>query len=143
MCFSDDFGIVKIVKEESPNKAIEIHLRYLPKSYTKRNKTYKLYDTTPKRKWQHLSWLDYKCYIVCKLPRFIDIDGKVKVIDISFASKNKGYTHLFSKNIIESLQTIKVQKTVADLYGTTPYIVRSIMENTAEKTLADIVNMLL
>ena len=133
MDFSEAFGVVKINKEESPNKVIEIHLKYLPKNYNKKGKTYKLYDTTPERKWQHLSWFDYKCYIVCRLPRFIDLDGKVKVIDISFASKNRGYTHLFSQNIIESLQTVRVQKTVADLYGTTPYTVRTIVENTTKK----------
>lgn len=130
-----DFSIAEIYKEESPEKKIEIHLNYNLKSFLKEGKEYKLYDYTPMRKWQHLSWFDYKCYIVCRLPRYIDEEGKVKVIDISFAPKGKGYTHLFAKKIIESLQIIRVQSTVANLYQTSSYIVRSIMNDAVENAL--------
>ena len=130
-----DFSIVEIYKEETPEKVIEIHLKYIPTSYTKNNVFYKLYDFTPKRKWQHLSWFDYKCYIVCQLPRYIDEQGKPKIIDISFAPKGKGYTYLFAHHIIKSLQIIRVQKTVAELYQTSSYIVRSIMNDAVEKAL--------
>jgi len=130
-----DFSIVSVHKEETPEKTIEIHLKYVPNSFTKDGITYKLYDYTPVRKWQHLSWFDYKCYLVCQLPRYINEQGKPKVIDISFAPKNKGYTHLFAQWIIKSLQIIRVQKTVADLFQTSSHIVRSIMNNAVENAL--------
>lgn len=130
-----DFGIVSVHKEEAPEKTIEIHLKYVPNSFTKDGVVYKLYDYTPERKWQHLSWFDYKCYLVCQLPRYINEQGKPKVIDISFAPKNKGYTHLFAQWIIKSLQIIRVQKTVADLFQTSSHIVRSIMNNAVENAL--------
>ena len=53
---------------------------------------------------------------------YVDDNGEVKVIDASFASKVKEYTHLFSQKIIESLLLDKVQKTVAILLQSTPHI---------------------
>jgi len=69
------------------------------------------------------------------LPRYIDEDGKAKVIEVKFADKNKGYTHLFSQKIIECLQAVRVQKVVAELLQTTAHIVRSVMDNSVEKAL--------
>jgi len=90
-----DFGITAIDKNET-TKTISIHLTYLKSTFSKDGKTYKLYDTTPKRKWQHLSWFEYRCLLICSLPRYLSEDGKPKVIAINFAPKSKGYTHLFA-----------------------------------------------
>ncbi len=126
-----DFAITKVNKDED-EKIIRIHLHYLNRNF----KGYKIYDYAPEREWQHLNWFDYRCYIVCSLPRYLADDGKPKTIDINFAPKFKGYTHLFAAHIIEALQKVKVQSTVADLFHTTPYIVRSIMEDAVERGLA-------
>ena len=37
-----DFSIVEIHKEETPEKVIEIHLKYIPSVYTKEAISYKL-----------------------------------------------------------------------------------------------------
>ena len=74
-------------------------------------------------------------FIVCSLPSYVDDNGKVKVIAVSFASKGKGYTRLFSQKIIASLLLVKVQKTVATPFQTSPYIVSSIMEKAVENGL--------
>ncbi len=58
---TDDLGIVNIEKIETPDKIIRIYLNYLPKQYLKEGRLHKLYDLTPEREWQHLSWFDYKC----------------------------------------------------------------------------------
>ena len=134
---TNDFAITQIEKEEEPKKVIKIFLKYLPNRYKKDSIEYRLYDTTPEREWQHLSWFDYSCYLVCKLPRYIDSDGKPKVIELNFAPKNKGYTYLFSQKIIEVLQKVRVQKTVADLLQTTAHIVRSVMEQAVENALEE------
>ena len=128
---TEDFAITKIEKDES-EKIIHIHLKYLLRDY----KGKKIYDYAPQREWQHLNWFDYRCYLVCSLPRYVSEDGKPKTIDINFAPKSKGYTHLFASKVIEALQKIKVQSTVADIMNTTPYIVRSIMEAAVEKALS-------
>ncbi len=132
---SDYFMISETKKKEYPKKTIEIHLTYSPQVYKVSGKEYRLYDQSPARKWQHLSWFDCTCFIVCSLPSYVDDNGKVKVIAVSFASKGKGYTRLFSQKIIASLLLVKVQKTVATLFQTTPYIVSSIMEQAVENGL--------
>jgi len=134
---TNDFAITQIEKEEEPKKGIKIFLKYLPNRYKKDSIEYRLYDTTPEREWQHLSWFDYSCYLVCKLPRYIDSDGKPKVIELNFAPKNRGYTYLFSQKIIEVLQKVRVQKTVADLLQTRAHIVRSVMEQAVENALEE------
>jgi transposase len=130
---TDDFGIVNIEKIERPEKIIRIYLNYLPRDYALANKRYSIYDFCEEREWQHLSWFDYKCYIVCRLPRYINKDKKVTVIEPNFAPKGRSYTHLFSAKIITLLQSIRVQKTVAEILQTTPYIVRSVMEDAVQK----------
>lgn len=129
-----DFAVTKIEKNEL-EKTINIHIEYLPKAYLKDGKEYSIYDRTPVRKWQHLNWFEYKCYLIGSLPRYIAEDGKPKVIDINFAPPQKGYTHLFAREIIQALQKVRVQSTVADLFNTTDYIVRSIMESAVENGL--------
>jgi transposase len=130
---TSDYGIVGLEKIEHPEKIIRINLKYLPKRYKYEGKEYKLYDTQPEREWQHLSWFDYKCYLVCSLPRYKDSEGNTKVIEPVFAPKGKSYTHLFSKKLIENLQKVRVQSTVANLMQTSAYIVRSVMEYAVEK----------
>jgi transposase len=133
---SSDFDVVKIEKEEE-NKRIFIHLKYLPTRYQKDNNFYTFYDKAPERTWQHLSWFEYKCFIKCALPRYVNSESKVVTIDIDFAPKLKGYTNKFSSNVIKFLKEIRVQNTVAKLLNTTPYIVRSIMESAVEKALLE------
>lgn len=138
---TEDFAITSIYKDET-EKHIKIHLKYLKTDFVKGGKSYKLYDTTPEREWQHLNWFEYRCYLVCKLPRYVSENGKPKIIDINFAPKHKGYTHLFAAKVIETLQKVQVQSTVATLMNTTAYMVRSIMEEAVEVALekSEVVN---
>ena len=129
-----DFDITTISTNEE-TKEIFIHIKYLPRKYKLSDKEYNLYDLSPERSWQHLSWFEYKCYLVCRLPRYIDSNGKVKVIEVDFASKSQGYTHKFSAQVILYLEKIKVQNTVASLLSTSNYIVRTIMSNAVNEAL--------
>jgi transposase len=131
-----DFGIVEIEKIEKPKKIIRIHLKYLENRYKTGASSFPIYDKGEEREWQHLSWFDYKCYLVCNLPRYKNEEGKVKTIEPNFAPKGKSYTHLFCKKAIELLQQIRVQQTVATLMNTSAHIIRSIMENYVEQQLA-------
>lgn len=51
---TEDFAITSIYKDET-EKHIKIHLKYLKTDFVKGGKSYKLYDTTPEREWQHLN----------------------------------------------------------------------------------------
>jgi transposase len=124
----DDFEVITIETNES-TKTIIIELKYANKRYKVDDKEYVIYDLAPKRKWQHLNWFEYQCFVSCSLPRYINSEGKVTTIDIGFAPKSRSYTNKFSQHVITFLREIKVQRTTASLLGTTPYIIRSIMED--------------
>jgi transposase len=129
----DNFSIKRV--ERTEDSSVKIHIEYIKSTCTISGVTCKLYDYAPEREWQHLPWFQYRCYIICRLPRYIDMEGNVKTFEPNFASKGKGYTHLFSTGILLTLQKVKVQSTVASLFSTSPYIVRSIMEEAVESAL--------
>ena len=130
-----DFEVSKVTTEEK-SKEINIHLNYLPKRYTVDRKDFPIYDQAPERKWQHFNWFEYKCYILCSIPRYVNSDGKVTTIDIDFAPKSRSYTNKISQQDICYLQTVRVQSTVANLLNTSSYIVRSIMEDAVQNALS-------
>jgi transposase len=131
----DLFRISRIERVLEPEALIHIYLEYQLPYCEISGIRYNLYDYAPVRTWQHLSWFQYPCFIVCRLPRYIDNTGKVKTMEVSFAEKGKSYTHLFSAHVIDALQEVKVQQSVANLFNTSPYIVRSIMENAVNDAL--------
>jgi transposase len=129
------FEVSRIERDTETVPSIRIYLDYQLNYCEKDGIRYQLYDHAPVRTWQHLSWFEYPCFIVCRLPRYIDNQGDVKTMEVSFAEKGKSYTRLFSAIVLEALQEIKVQDSVAKLFRTTSYIVRSIMENAVNKAL--------
>jgi hypothetical protein len=128
------FAITSIDKDEA-NKEIKVYLKYLKAYFSKGGKDHRIYDLALEREWQHLNRFEYRCYLVCRLPRYLAEDGKPKVIGIHFAPRYRGYTHPFAERVVEALQAVKVQKTVTRLMNTTDYIVRSIMEDAVGKAL--------
>jgi transposase len=133
---TQEFKIVKIEKIKTSEKIIRIYLNYCENSCLVEGTRYPIYDLAPEREWQHLNWFEYKCYIVSRLPRYINEEGKVRTYQPEFGSKNRGYTNLFKQEVIKTLQQIRVQSQVATLYKTTPYIIRSIMEDAVETGLS-------
>jgi transposase len=131
----DGFYISRIECVSEPEASIHIYLDYQLPYCEIGGMRYNLYDHAPVRSWQHLSWFEYPCFIVCRVPRYIDSVGKVKTMEVSFAQMGKSYTRLFSAHVIAALQEIKVQHSVANLFHTSPYIVRSIMENAVNEAL--------
>lgn len=132
----DDYSVVSIHKDDY-DEVITINIRYNKDYYIENGERQKLYDLAPERMWQHLNWFQYECYILCRLPRFINKENKVKTVQPTFANMKKGYTLLFAQHVIEALKQIRVQKTTADLFKTSSYIVRSIMEEAVDNGLAE------
>jgi len=129
------FHISRIERESGSDPLIRIYLEYQLSYCEIGGIRYHLYDHAPVRTWQHLKWFEYPCFIVCRLPRYVDSEGYIKTMEVSFAEKGKSYTNLFAAHVIAALQEVKVQQAVANLFRTTPYIVRSIMENAVDKAL--------
>jgi transposase len=130
-----DFGISVVERIESPEKIIRITIKYMEPECLIDGYYRKIYDYAPEREWQHLNWFDYKCYIIAKLPRYIEVDNTIVTYRPNFAPKGRGYTNLFKSKVLVLLQSIRIQSKVAKLLQTTPYIVRSIMEDAVNEAL--------
>lgn len=130
----DDYSITSVEKDDE-EETITINIEYNKDIYIESGEPMRLYDLAPERTWQHLGWFQYRCYIICRLPRYLDKANKVKTVQPTFADPMKGYTLLLARNIIIALLKIRVQKTTADLFKTTSYIVRTIMEEAVESGL--------
>ena len=129
-----DWEITEVILEESL-KRIDIKVSYKVDSYLISGVRYKIYDELPEREWQHLPWFQYRCYIKCKTPRYMNTEGQVKIVPVPWADSRKGYTSLFSAQVIAMLQLVQVQSKVAVICQTTDYIIRSIMEDAVNKAI--------
>lgn len=127
---------VERVELEEGGMEVRIHVRYVSKDYeAPTGERYRLYDHAPEREWQHLPWFQFRCMIVCSLPRYVDGEGKVKTVPAPWGPGRKGYTHLFAAYIVDALLAVKVQSKVAELFSTTAYTVGSIMEDAVDRGL--------
>jgi len=95
----------------------------------------KIYDHAPQRKWRHLDTMDYKTFILCKLPRIINKEGKVKTISPPWASKHVRYTHKFEHTVIDLLKITKNQTKTASFMQCGFRTVNSIIHNSTKRGL--------
>jgi transposase len=54
-----------------------------------------VHDTVD-RQWQHLSFFEHTCYLHCVVPRITTSDGKVRTVEIPWASPDS-VLHYYSK----------------------------------------------
>jgi transposase len=73
------------IELDETNLEVNVFLDYTLDTYNKEGVDYSLYDGRTERKWRHIDLWQYKTFIHCKLPRFIDQTGKVKTIDVPWA----------------------------------------------------------
>src|SRR3954452_7897565 len=110
-------------------KTIHIRVSYSKNFYLSNGLRCKIYDELPEREWQHLPWFQYRCFIICKTPRYVTANKEVKIVEVPWAESRKGYTNLFATQVIAILQLVQVQGKVAVICQTSDYIIRSIMES--------------
>ena len=118
-------------------KEINIEIKYVGKevTYGDDNKRYKIYDHAKQRKWRHLDTMEYKTYILCRLPRIIDGQNKVKTISPPWASKHDRYTFLFEAQVITLLQITKNQTKTAEFMRCGFRVINSIIHKSCERGL--------
>jgi transposase len=127
-----DWDITGITQDTETDVLIHVKYKYSRSCHTD-GQEYRIYDYAPQRAWQHLSVFQYRSYIVCKVPRYKNEQGEVKTLSVPWAERHQGYTHLFSDYVIELLQGVQVQSTVAKLAKTTARIVGCIMKRSVER----------
>ena len=69
----------------------------------------KAYDTKEKR-WRHLNFFEYKCYLTARVPRIKLSDGSVKRLRMSWEGLNSGFTMLFEALILELCKAMPVSQ---------------------------------
>jgi transposase len=125
----DITGITQDTEED-----VLIHVKYkYPRSCKTGGHEYPIYDYAPERAWQHLSIFQYRSYIVCRAPRYKNELGEVKTLAVPWASSHQSYTNMFADCVIDLLQNVQIQSTVARLAKTTARIVSDIMTRSVER----------
>ncbi len=118
-----DWEITEVILEETL-KRIDIKVAYKLDSYMFSGVRFKIYDELPEREWQHLPWFQYRCYIKCKTPRYINTEGQVKIVPVPWSDSRKAYTNLFSTHEIAMLQLVQVQSKVEVICQTSDCIIK-------------------
>ena len=115
-----NFGLFWRVEKLSyrhEEEAIDIYVKFCWESF-KGSSSYdneKVHDYRPYRRWRHLDILQYKCYIMAKIPRLKGSDGKVKSVDVPWADSHERHTYLFERGAIDLLKGTKNQTKTAEL----------------------------
>ena len=92
-----------------------------------------VYDLAPKRKWRHLDILDYKTYLVCRLPRVNNKQGKVITVKPPWGGSGVSFSSQFEEKVIDLLQATKNQTKTALLINCSFSMVNRIMHNSVER----------
>lgn len=94
-----------------------------------------IYDHAPERRWRHLDTLQYKTYLVCRLPRIKNREGKVLTVNCPWADKYERHTYLFEHLAIDVLKATKNQTKTADLLRCKFNVINRILHISTERGL--------
>ncbi len=72
-------------------------------------KDYKAYDTTIKR-WRHMNFFEYRCYLNARVPRVQLEDGTVKQVKTPWEGISNGFTLLFEAFILQLVKILPVHQ---------------------------------
>jgi hypothetical protein len=115
-----------------------VHLDYLPNTglCPFSLEDCRIYDYAPERRWRHLDTMQYQTWLVARLPRVINSDGKVSTISVPWADYSDRYTFLFCSAVIQLLQLTRNQTKTAEFFKTSFDVVNAIMRKAVERGLA-------
>jgi len=131
----DDNWRVSDVRSDYKNREVFIDIEHTGKQ-AECPKTFDLcvvYDHAPERKWRHLDILDYKTYLVCRLPRIKNQQEKVITVKPPWGSKGVSFSYQFEEKVIDVLQATKNQTKTAELMNCSFNMVNRIMHNSVER----------
>lgn len=94
-----------------------------------------IYDHAPQREWRHLDTMEFKTFILCKLPRITTKKGNIKTISPPWADRHVRYTHKFEHKVIDLLKATKNQTKTANFMQCGFRTVNSIIHNSTKRGL--------
>lgn len=129
---------VKDIKIDSKVKEIDIYVEYTSATAFFPNTTEKckIYDFSNARRIRHLDIFEYKAFINVRIPRVINEESDVRVIELSWADERVSYSYLFEHKIIKALQLSKNQTKTASYFDTSFDIVHGIMQRAVQRGLS-------
>jgi len=80
---------------------------------------YTSYDTRQKV-WRHLDFFQHPCYIHAAVPRVKKEDGKVELVEVSWARPGSGFSLLFESYVLQLIELEMPVNKVASLVGEYP-----------------------
>ena len=105
------------------------------------NESSPVHDTVA-RKWRHLDFFQYKCYLSAQVPRVKCKEHKVKQVEVSWDTANSGFTYLFESQILQLAMVMAVneisrhaQETDTRLWG---ILDRYVEEKFSKKDFSDV-----
>ncbi len=87
---------------------------------------YKAYDTQEK-KWRHMNFFQYRCYLHARIPRVKLGDGKIKQVKAPWEGVAHGFTLLFEALIMQFAKVMPVHQ-ICQMVGTYDYKVWDIIQ---------------
>lgn len=135
-----NFGLFWKVEKLSyrpEEEAIDIYVKFCWESF-KGSSSYdneKVHDYRPYRRWRHLDILQYKCYIMAKIPRLKGSNGQVKSVDVPWADSHERHSYLFERGAIDLLKGTKNQTKTAELLRCSFRVINRIMDLSCQRGL--------
>lgn len=100
-------------------------------SETGETSRHKAYDTSTK-KWRHMNFFQYRCYLHARVPRVKLANGKVKQVKTPWEGNSSGFTLLFEALILQLVKNMPVHQ-VCDTVGTYDAKIWDILDCYTEK----------
>lgn len=89
------------------------------------------YDTSIK-KWRHMNFFQYRCYLHARVPRVKLPDGKVKQVKTPWEGNSSGFTLLFEAFILQLVKVMPVHQ-VCETIGSYDSKLWALLESYTEK----------
>lgn len=90
----ENWGVSSIDFDHKKEEVV-VCLSYQGSSHKDRSEV--IHDYRPTRRWRHLDTLQYATYIEAKVPRLRDKEGRVRTIEVPWASGAQRHSYLLEK----------------------------------------------
>jgi len=93
---------------------------------------YTSYDTRLRR-WRHLNFFQYKCYIICRVPRIKLNDGGIEQVQVPWSRPGTGFTLLFEAFALQLIKCEMPVNKAAETLGEYPNRIWTIFNHYLDK----------
>jgi transposase len=131
--FGSEWRIERI--EFNSNDEVDIYVKWDLSEHKKAHEDdfELIHDYRDYRRWRHLDILQYKTFIVAKIPRVKSKDGKIRSVSTPWASEGNRHTFLFETLVINWLLATQNQTKTASMLRIGFNLVNRIIHKASER----------